>query len=69
MQKEMNDFIVEIIQDFDEIYSLLKVLKDSISNENSDISSNDITNTLEISISKMHSTKKSLNKYVEMTIK
>ncbi|MDD3436476.1 MAG: hypothetical protein PHC64_04910 [Candidatus Gastranaerophilales bacterium] len=66
MEKEIDDFLVDIIQNFNEIYSILRVLKDSLNNENSEIIFNDIENTLEIIISKVYNTRISLDKYVEM---
>lgn len=68
MSKETNDFIVETMQDFNEIYSILKVLKDSINNENPEIELNDISNTLEIIIAKVHNTKLALDKCAEITL-
>ncbi|MDD3437083.1 MAG: hypothetical protein PHC64_08045 [Candidatus Gastranaerophilales bacterium] len=63
-KKVQNDYIIEIFQDFCEIESLTKVLKDSINNENRLLSLPDIENTLEILITKMVNTKISLNKYI-----
>lgn len=69
MEKEINDFFVDITQDLNEIESILKVLKDCLNNENNEIISKDISNTLEIVISKMYNTKISLNKFAEMAVK
>lgn len=69
MKNEINDFLIDIIQDFNEIESLLKVLKDSVNNENSEIAFADIANTLEIVLSKIYNTKISLNKVTEITVK
>lgn len=69
MEKEINDFFVDIVQDFNEIASILKVLKDSLTNENNEIVFKDVANTLEIVISKMYNTKISLEKFAEMTVK
>jgi len=69
MQNEINDFFVDIIQDFNEIESLLKVLKDSVNSENNEIVFADIANTLEIVLSKIYNTKISLNKVTEITVK
>ena len=68
MQKETNDFVIETIQDFNEIHSALKVLKDSVNNENSEIELKDISNTLEIIITKVHNAKRSLDKCAEMIL-
>ena len=62
---DLNDFAIEIIQDFNEIESITKVLKDSVCNENNEITMIDIGNTLELVISKMSNTKYSLNKYID----
>ena len=69
MQNEINDFFVDIIQDFNEIESLLKVLKDSVNSENKEIVFADIANTLEIVLSKIYNTKISLNKVTEIAVK
>lgn len=66
MKKETNDFLIDIIQDFNEIQSVLKVLKDSLGNENNEIILKDVENTLEMIIAKTHNTKISLNKYAEV---
>ena len=63
----MNDFIIDIYQDFIEIESILKVLKDSAYNENNECTMKDLGNTLEILIAKMTNTKNSLNKFIEET--
>lgn len=63
-KKAQNDYIADIFQDFCEIESLTKILKDSINNENKLFSMFDIENTLEILITKMTNTKISLNKYI-----
>ena len=65
MDKELNDYIVEIIQGVNEVQSVLKVLKDSLNNENNEITFLDIENTLEIIICKVQNTKFSLDKFVE----
>ena len=65
MNKETEDFIVNIIQDVDEINSILKVLKDSVNNENCEIEIYDIANSLEIIISKVYNTKIALNKLAQ----
>lgn len=69
MEKEINDFFVDITQDFNEIESSLKVLKDCLTNENNEIIFKDVANTLEIIISKMHNTQISLEKFAQITIK
>jgi len=69
MGSEINDFFVDIIQDFNEIESLLKVLKDSVNSENKEIVFADIANTLEIVLSKIYNTKISLNKVTEIAVK
>ena len=61
----LNDFITDIIQDFVEIESMTKVLKDSVSNEYTEITREDIANTLEILIAKLSNTRKSLAKFIE----
>lgn len=62
---DLNDFIINILQDFIKIESMLKVLRDSTFNENNEITMLDIGNTLEITIAKMSNTKHSLDKYVD----
>lgn len=65
MQKpDLNDYIVDILQDFCEIQSSMRILKNSVSNENNEISMADIENTLEIIIAKIFNTKQSLDKYI-----
>lgn len=64
---DLNDFIIEISQDIIELESMLKVLKDSVFNENNEITMFDIGNTLEIIIAKISNTKYSLNKYIDTT--
>jgi hypothetical protein len=64
--KDLNDFVTDIFQDLKEIESMMKVLKDSVFNENSEISIVDIGNTLEIIITKMSNTKNSLDKYMDI---
>ena len=64
---DLNDFVIEILQDFNEIESITKVLKDSVYNENHEITMIDIGNTLELIISKMCNTKYSIqNCYFQM---
>ena len=62
---DMNDFIMDIFQDFVEIESMMKVLKDSAFNENNESTMTDLGNTLEIVIAKMSNTKNSLNKFIK----
>jgi len=64
-KKDLNDFIVEILQDFCEIQSLIKVLKDSVCNENNEITMVDVGNTLEILVAKASSAKYALEKYAD----
>ena len=64
---DMNDFIMDIFQDFVEIESMMKVLKDSAFNENNESTMTDLGNTLEIVIAKMSNTKNSLNKFIKDT--
>lgn len=64
-KKAQNDYIIDILQDFCEIESLTKILKDSVNNENKLFSMSDIENTLEILITKITNTKISLNKYID----
>lgn len=66
MNNELNDFVVDIVQDFNELNSILKILKDSVNNENKEITIEDISNSLEIIISKAYSTKLSLEKCLEL---
>jgi hypothetical protein len=63
---DLKDFITDIFQDFKEIESMMKVLKDSVFNENNEISMIDIGNTLEIIITKMSNAKHSLDKYIDI---
>ena len=65
MENGLYDFLIEIIQNLNEIESLLKVLRDSVNNENNRISLNDIENTLETIIARLNSTKISLDKLTE----
>lgn len=62
---DLNDFIIEILQDIIELESMLKVLRDSVFNENNEITMFDIGNTLEVIITKISNTKHSLNKYID----
>lgn len=66
---DLNDFIIDILQDFIEELSLIKVLRDSVYRENNEITMVDVGNTLEILISKMSNTKISLNKYIDNAFK
>ena len=66
---DLNDFIVDILQDFCEIQSMLKVLKSSVSNGNDEISMADVGNTLEILVAKMSNTARSLNIYIDDAFK
>lgn len=61
---DLNDFIIEIFQDFNEIESIMKVLKDSVYNSNNECTMADIGNTLEVVIAKISNTKNSLDKYI-----
>jgi hypothetical protein len=63
---DLNDFVTDIFQDLKEIESMMKVLKDSVFNENNEISMVDVGNTLEIIIAKMSDTKHSLDKYMDI---
>lgn len=63
-KKAQNDYIADIFQDFCEIESLTKILKDSVNNENKLFLMSDIENTLEILITKMTNTRISLHKYI-----
>jgi hypothetical protein len=64
---DLNDFITEIFQDLKEIESIMKVLKDSVYNNNNESTMTDIENTLEIIIAKISNTTISLDKYINMT--
>lgn len=64
---DKNDFIMDIFQDFVEIESMMKVIKDSAFNENNESTMIDLGNTLEILIAKMSNTKFSLNKFIKDT--
>lgn len=68
-EADLNDFIVDILQDFYEIESSLKVLKNSVFNENCEITMQDIGNNLELIITKFSNTKNSLNKYIDSAFK
>lgn len=63
-KNDLNDFIADIFQDFMEIESLLKVLKNSVFNGENEIVMSDVANTLEIVTSKLTNTTKSLDKYI-----
>lgn len=62
--KEQYDFVMDVFQDFIEIESMTKILKDSVSNENNECSMSDIGNVLEILNAKIANTKNSLNKFI-----
>lgn len=62
---ELNDFIIEIMQDFIELESMLKVLKDSAYNERCEITMLDIANSLEVIVAKTSNTKMALNKFID----
>ncbi|MDD3437046.1 MAG: hypothetical protein PHC64_07850 [Candidatus Gastranaerophilales bacterium] len=66
LQKELNDYIVEVIQDYKETASMLKVLKDSVNNENKDIAFVDIGNTLEIILAKINNANLAFEKYIDI---
>jgi len=68
-ETDLNDFIMDIMQDFCEIKSVMKVLKDSTYNENSEITMADIGHTLEVLIAKMSSTEYALNKYIDIAFR
>lgn len=63
--RQLNDSIIEIFQDLNEIQSMIKVLKESINNENNDISVADIDNVLEILAAKTKNASISLTKYID----
>ena len=67
LKKDLNDFFIEILQDFCEIQSLIKVLKDSVCSENNEITIVDVGNTLEILVAKTSGTKLALEKYLDCT--
>lgn len=62
---ELNDFITGVSQDFCDIQSMIKILKDAVCNQNLESTMIDIENTLEIIIAKMVNTKYSLDKYID----
>lgn len=64
-KKLQNDYIIDIFQDFCEIKSLTKILKDSLTNENRIVSITDIENALEILVAKVSNSKIALNKYID----
>ena len=61
---DKNDFIIDIFQDIVEIESMMKILKDSIYNENNESTMADLGNVLEILIAKTNNTKNSLDKFI-----
>lgn len=65
MNKLSSDCIVDIYQNFCEMESVLKIIKESIFNENKDITMNDIGNALEIIVSKMRENNHSLNIFID----
>lgn len=65
-EKQLNDFVVEILQDFNEIQSMMKVLKDSVISENNEITMIDVGNTLEVLVAKASNTKLSFEKYIDL---
>lgn len=64
---DLNDFIIEISQDISEIQSTLRIIRDSVCNENNEISMTDVGNILEIIIAKVSNTKISLDKYIDIS--
>jgi len=65
-EADLNDFMIDIFQDFKEIVSMLKILKDSVFNDNVESTMIDVGNALEIIIAKMSNTKISLDKYIDI---
>jgi hypothetical protein len=63
---DLNDFMIDIFQDFKEIESMLKILKDSVFNDNVESTMIDVGNALEIIIAKMSNTRNSLDKYIDI---
>lgn len=63
---QLNDFIADILQDFCETESMIKILRESMYNENSEVGMSDVRNALEIIIAKVSGMKYSLNKYIDM---
>lgn len=66
---DLNDFIIDILQDFKEIESLLKILRDSAYNDNHESNLVDFGNALELIIAKFSNTKNSLDKYINFSFK
>lgn len=54
------------MQDYKETESMVKVLKDSVNNENKDITFIDIGNTLETILAKINNTNLALEKYIDI---
>lgn len=65
----LNDFIVDILQEFCEIQSMMRILKNSVNNQNGEISMEDVENTLEILVAKMSNAIGSFNKYIDAAFK
>ena len=63
---ELNDFIVDIFQDFCETESMIKILRESVYSENGAVTMSDIGNTLEIVVAKISNIKYSLDKYIDI---
>ena len=68
-KKNLNDFIIDIYQDFCEVESLLKIIKDATNSQNIEANMSDIGNSIEIIITKISNTKYSLNKYIDSAFK
>lgn len=62
--KELNDFLVDILQDINEVQSLVKIIKNSTGNENAEITIKDINNTLELLDAKVTNIKISFEKVI-----
>lgn len=65
LQKNLNDYAINLIQDYKETESMIKVLKDSVNNENKEINFTDIENTLEIIPAKIKNSNINFDKYID----
>lgn len=66
LNKNLNDFIIDIYQDNREIESFLKILQKSLKQNETEVEKVDIENSLEILISKIININKSMDKFIDM---
>ncbi len=66
-EAKLNDIIIDIFQSIGEQESLIRILKEAINNENDRITMPDISNALEIILSKHSNIKLSLDRYIDLS--